>query len=108
MEVMVSSTWGEGAVRRGVSWGTELSCGGFDVGWEDGGVGFHHSARGGGGLGGLEEPFGQCGALLRRHRAEADAAPPDLLGGGGSLSGSRVGGFRARTQTVLERFSTGT
>lgn len=99
----MGSARGQGTVGGGqdwgVSWGAELSGGGLYVGGEDGRVGFHHRARGGGGVGGPEESFGQCGALLGRQRGEAVAAPPALLGRGGGAGpgGGRVGEFRPST-----------
>lgn len=92
----------------GVSWGAELSCCSLDVGGEDWRVGLHHSAGGGGGLGRPEESFGQCRALLGRQWGEGHAAPPALLGGGGTGAGSRIPGFRSSTEAVLKRLGTGT
>lgn len=110
----MGSAWGQGAVGGGqgwgVSWGAELSGGGLYVGGENRRVGFHHRARGGGGMGGPEESFSQCGALLGRQWGEADAAPPTLLGGGrgAGAGGSRMVELRASTQAVLKGLCTST
>lgn len=110
----MGSARGQGAVGGrqgwGVPWGAELSSGGLDVGGENGRVGFHHRARGCGGVVRTEESFGQCGALLVRQRTEADAAPSArLVGGGGTgAGGSRMDGFGSSAQAVLKGLGTGT